>query len=201
MASKELMIEGRASFVQLDEAKRFVGANGVPSGDPRWGITVLVPYDSPMDKTIRAALREISIAQWKEDGVAEMEAIMANPQRCAYTDGKLKPKYAGYKDHFALSCYRYVRDGRPIVMDNDTSPIYKPDGTLYDGKGGRIYGGVFVKAKVQLFTSKTAGKGLRCQLAVVQRWKHGDAFGAGAAPTADGFGEITEGADAEDDMS
>ena len=42
------------------------------------------------------------------------------------------------------------------------------------------------------------GKGLRATLLGVQRVRDGDAFGGGAAPSADDIGEIAEGADADD---
>jgi hypothetical protein len=99
---------------------------------------------------------------------------------------------------FHLSAHRKENEGRPLVMDSDRSPIYKADGTLYDGKAGRLYAGCFVHMHVELWAQDNqAGKGLRATLLGVMFAGDGDSFGGGARPDADAFGEPTL---AEDDL-
>lgn len=194
--------EARASFVQLDEPTQFTDPKtGKTSGEPRWGITFLVPKDGPVAKSIRAGIEQVAIAKWgAKDGPKMIEAILSQTNKTCYIDGKFKPKYEGYEGMMALTAYRKAKDGRPIVRDSDATDIYDANGKLNPGKGGRIYSGVFVRGKVELYASTTGGDGIRAGLQVVQRLRQGDAFGGGAAPTADGFDAVEEGAQA-DDMS
>lgn len=192
--------EARASFIQLDDWKQFVNTQGVASGEFRKGITFLVPVGSEIDKKIRAALLQVATAKWgAEKAPGFYEAIMSQTNKTCYVDGKTKPQYDGYKGMMALTAYRKQKDGAPIVRDNDATDIYDAKtGKVNEGKGGRLYSGVWVRGKVDFFASVNGGNGLRCGLQVVQRLRKGDAFGGGAAPTADEFGEVAEGADAED---
>ena len=99
----------------------------------------------------------------------------------------------------ALSAHRYQEKGRPLVFDNDKSPIYQLDNTVYPGKEGRIYSGCFVNATVEIWAQDNKnGKGLRCTLLGIQRVRDGDAFGGGSRPDADDFDDVSEGADADD---
>ena len=93
-----------------------------------------------------------------------------------------------------------VAEGLPEwPADNDLSPIYKPTHELYEGKAGRIYGGCYVNAQVELWGQKApAPEGLRCALMVVQRLRDGDSFGGGSVTDAGAFGEVTDGAAADD---
>lgn len=198
--SLEIFIpEARSSYVSVDEAVQFTNKQGVKSGEPRWGITFLIAKDSVMDKAVQAGLLEVAIAKWgAKDGPRMLEAIMTQTNKTCYVDGKTKPKNDEYQGMMALTAYRKAKDGRPIVRDSDATDIYDANGKLNPGKGGRIYSGVWVRGKVELYASTTGGDGIRAGLQVVQRLRQGDAFGGGAAPTADGFDAVEEGAQADD---
>lgn len=199
--SIEFMIpDARGSFLNLDEPSTFTDPKtGKTSGEPRWGATFLVPKDGETDKAIRKALLEVCTAKWgAKDGPKMLDAIMSQTNKTCYIDGKFKPKYEGYEGMMALTAYRKKKDGRPIVRDSDGTDVYDAAGNVLPGKGGRLYSGVFIRGKVEFFASTTGGDGLRAGLQVVQRIRKGDAFGGGAAPTADGFDAVEEGADADD---
>jgi hypothetical protein len=190
------MLSGvRCAFLELGEPKEFKPGDG----KPRWSATALVPYNSPTIAAVVNALKAVAKEKWEKKWEAYYEAIIADPKASCWTDGKRKPDYDGFAGHWALSAHRQAKDGRPLVMDTDKSPIYKPDSTIYDGKGGRIYSGCFVNAQFEIWAQDNSnGKGLRATLLGIQRFKDGDAFGGGTAPNADEFGEIAEGADADD---
>jgi len=204
----EIMLKDvRLSFPDLGEPQRY---QDNPSNAPRWGATLLVPEDSAQRKLVDKAVRDVltekfgakckatskKTAQQVLDDL--IDEILADKKASAWVDGNKKP-YDGYDGNMALTAYRYADKGRPIVMDNDMSPIYAADNTLMPGKGGRIYGGCYVNAKVEIWAQDNKnGKGVRATLMAIQRNRAGDAFGGGAAPSATGFEEVGEGADADD---
>lgn len=195
----KLMLSGvRCSFLTLGEPEYFQGQKTKPTDKRRWSATGLVPYESPLRKQIDDALKKTAQEKWEKKWEAFYENIILDPKGCCWVDGKRKD-YDGYKGHFALSAHRNEDQGRPLVLDTDKSPIYKPDNDLYEGKAGRIYSGCFVNMQVEIWAQDNkTGKGLRATLLGVQRVKDGDAFSGGAAPDSEDFGEIAEGAEADD---
>lgn len=191
----------RLSFPDLAEPKAY---QDKPGGAKRWGATLLVPQGSDQAKAIDAAivsvLTEKLAGKFKkpEQLKAKIAEIMADKKATCWANGDAKP-YDGYEGMMALTAYRYEDKGRPIVMDNDKSPLYAADNSLMPGKGGRLYGGCYVNAKVEIWAQdNTHGQGVRATLMVIQRNRKGDAFGGGAAPSDDGFDEVADGSDADD---
>jgi len=197
----------RLSFPDLGEPKSYQDDSKNPR---RWGATVLVPQDSEqckaVDKMIRSVLTEKFASKCKATAKKTaqqvlddlIDEILADKKATCWVNGDKKP-YDGYEGNMALTAYRYEDKGRPIVMDNDKSPIYAANNELMPGKGGRIYGGCYVNVKLEIWAQDNkTGKGVRATLQVVQRARSGDAFGGGAAPSADGFDEVAEGVDADD---
>ena len=130
---------------------------------------------------IRDALKETAKQKWEKKWEIHYEACITDPKACCLVDGKRKD-YDGYQGHFALTAHRYQDKGRPLVMDTDKSPIYKPNNEVYEGKGGRLYSGCFINMQVEFWAQDNkTGKGLRATLLGVQRVRDGDAFGGGAA--------------------
>lgn len=190
--------EARISFEVLGKPERY---QDKPENKARWGSTFLVPQGSAIAKQVDALIVEVATAKWGAKAKKILDDVLTDKKATAWISGD-KKEYDGYAGMMALTAYRYEDKGRPIVMDNDTTPIYKTDGSLYEGKGGRIYSGCYVRAKVDFYAQDNSnGKGIRAELKVVQRLKNGDAFGGGTPPSADGFEAIEEGADAADDMT
>ena len=193
MGTKLMLTNVRCSFLVLGEPEQYQG-----KGPFRWSASALVPYDSPLKKQVDAALEACAIEKWEKKAKTVLEAVLPDPKGCCWMDGKRKD-YDGYAGHFALTAHRYQDKGRPLVMDKDKSPIYKPNNEVYEGKGGVLYSGARINMQVEFWAQDNKnGKGLRATLLGVQKFGDGDAFGGGAAPQADDFGEITEGADADD---
>lgn len=193
MGHKIMLTDVRCSFLVLGEPEQFQG-----QGTFRWSATALVPYGSPQRKAVEDALKLVAQEKWEKKWQNIYEAIISDPKACCWVDGKRKD-YDGYAEHFALSAHRQQKDGRPIVIDRDKTPIYQANNSVYDGKGGVIYSGCFVNMHIELWAQENKnGKGLRAALLGVQKVRDGDAFGGGSKPSDDVFGEITEGADAGD---
>jgi len=190
---KMMLPNVRCSFLVLGEPEDYEGNKKF-----RWSATALIPYNSPICKQVEAGLMATAVEKWEKKGAQAYENCMSDPKATCWIDGKRKD-YDGYAGHMALTAHRYLDKGRPLVMDKDKSPIYRADNNLYEGKAGIIYSGCFVNLQVELWPqSNTNGKGLRCTLLGIQKFRDGDAFGGGSAPTDDDFAEITEGADADD---
>ena len=192
---QKLMLNGvRCAFLVLGEPEDYNGNKKF-----RWSATGLVPYDSALKKTVDDTLRAVAVEKWGKKADAYLENILSDAKACCFTDGKKKPDYDGFAGHFALAAHRPMEKGRQICFDRDKSPIYKADNSLYEGKAGRLYAGMFVNLQVEFWAQdNTNGKALRATLLGIQAFKDGDAFGGGAAPNADDFGEIADGADADD---
>jgi len=183
----------RASFLVLGGPEDYQGNKQF-----RWSATALVAADSPQKKAIEEALKATAKAKWEKKWESIYENIIVDPKACCFIDGKRKD-YDGYAGHFALTAHRPQDKGRPIVLDTTMEPIYMPDNSVYAGKAGRVYSCCYVNMKIEFWAQDNKnGKGLRATLQVVQRFKDGDAFGGGSAPTASDFEEIAEGADADD---
>lgn len=194
-----LMLPGvRCSFLTLGDPEYFGGQKQKASDKRRWSATGLVPNGSELQKKINMLIEQCAAEKWEKKAATILANIRSDPKASCFTDGARKD-YEGYAGHWALTAHRNEDKGRPLVLDTDKSPIYMPSGELYQGKAGRIYSGCYVNLHVEFWAQdNTNGKAIRATLLGIQRFKDGDAFSGGTAPTEDAFGEITEGADAED---
>lgn len=189
---------GRGSFLTLGSPEFFGGKKEKATDKARWSATQLLPYDDPQIKALDAMIQEVGKAKFEKKWPTVWENISTTPNLFFKMDGRRKD-YQGYEGMWALTAHRNEDKGRPLVMDSDKSPIYKPTGELYEGKGGRLYSGCYMNMQIEIWAQdNSSGKGIRATLLAVQRVKDGDAFAGGAAPNADAFDEITEGADSDD---
>lgn len=188
----------RASFLTLGEPEYYGGKKTKDTDKKRWSATGLVAYNDPQIKVIDEMIQEVAAAKWEKKYKTILENVFADPKACFKVDGKRKD-YAGYEGHWALTAHRNEDKGRPIVIDTDKSPIYKPTGELYEGKAGRVYSGCYINLQIELWAQDNVnGKAIRATLLALQRNRDGDAFSGGSAPDVDAFEEITEGVDADD---
>lgn len=179
-----------------------LGAPADYQGDKkfRWAATFLIPADNPFKKVIDAEIRKVAEAKWGKKFEAILEDILVDKKACCWINGN-KKDYNGYAGNFALTSYRYEADGRPLVIDNDQSPIYRADNTLHEGKAGRLFGGCYVRGEVEIYAQDNAkGKGIRCGLLQIQRVKKGDSFGGASQPVAGTLGAIADDEDDSDDL-
>ncbi len=188
----------RGSFLTLGEPEYYQGKKQREKDERRWSATFLIPYADPQLAMVWAEMEQVAKDKWGAKYLPHWENLKSDSKLCALNDGK-KKAYEGYAGHFALVAHRNESKGRPLVMDSDKSPIFKPDNTLYPGKAGRVYSGSFLNGQVSFWAQDNSnGKAIRCELLGVQRMGDGDAFSGGIAPDESGFDEITEGTDADD---
>ncbi len=104
-------------------------------------------------------------------------------------DGNEKEDKEGYGDEVMYLTSK--SDSRPAVVDQKKAPLTEAD--------GKIYGGCYVNAFVQIFAYKhpTGGMGVACGLKAVQFFRDGESFGAGPVDTDKVFDTVGS----EDDAS
>jgi len=102
-------------------------------------------------------------------------------------DGMDKEDKEGYGEEVMYLVAK--SDTRPPVVDGKLSPITEED--------GKIYGGCYVNATVEVFaySHPTGGKGVSAQLRAVQFAKDGPSFGAGPVHAEDEFEPVTDNVD------
>lgn len=185
----------RASFLTLGEPERY---QNNPANEPRWSATALLPYKDPQIKQLDDLIQRVGAAKFEKKWAKAWEAINSDRKMSFKVDGKFKD-YAGYEGQWAMTAHRKQKEGPPIVIDSDRSPIYQVNRDLYPGKAGRVYSGCFVDIQMEIWAQmNNHGNAIRATLMIIQRRKDGDAFAGGAAPDADAMEEITEGSDADD---
>jgi len=198
----------RLSFPKLDVPDYFKSVKQRPNDKKRWSAAFhigpqslaqrveggkLVGVKGNAKAAIDEALKDVAKTTWEKKWELKLSNILPDPKGCCWQDGARKEMPGVW----VLSSHRPEDKGRPLVMDTDKSPIYKPDNSLYEGKAGRIYSGMYVNAQVEVW-GQGEPEGLRCTLLIIQRLRDGDAFSGGAAPIAETMAEVSEGADAED---
>lgn len=196
-----LVIErARLSYPILGEPKSY---KDDPKNPPRWGAGLwILKTDTATLKQIDDAIRAVAKETWPKNWEKVLEEVLLDKKACCWLDGKRRGEDAA-EAFWTLTAYRDATKGPPVVYDRDMTPIYKEDrSSFHPGKAGRLYAGCVVKGKVEIWAqdNQKGGKGMRAGLLGIQFVKDDTAFGGGAMPTAEGFGEIAEGADA-DDMS
>lgn len=171
-----------------------------PANKPRWAATFLIPADNPFKKEVEKALQQAAEEKWGKKWQKIYDEIVIDKKGCCFIDGNRKD-YNGYAGNWALTAYRDAKDGRPLVIDNDGSPLYNAQNELNPGKAGRLFGGCYVRGEVEIWAQENKnGNGLRAGLLQVQRVKRGDAFGGASAPTAGALAAIADDDEDEEDL-
>ena len=171
-----------------------------PANKPRWAATFLIPAGNAFKKEVDNAIEQVAQEKFGKKWRQILDEILLDKKACCFIDGNRK-QYNGYEGMYALTAYRDAKDGRPLVIDNDGSPLYNSQNELNPGKGGRLFGGCYVRGEVEIWAQDDrTGKGLRAGLLQVQRVKKGDAFGGASAPTAGALAAIADDDEDEEDL-
>jgi len=177
----------RISFPDLYKAKSFLIA-GKPT-EPKYGATFLIEPGSDNFKAIQAAIKEAAKEKWKDKAGSIIEGIKDNPNKFCFRNGKTKPDWEGYQGMWFISA---KNKNAPTVFDRDGK-------TPLPESSGKIYSGCYVSAIIEIFAYDTGGNGISAELNGVMYHSDGDNLGGGGRRAkADEFGDLSDGADAED---
>lgn len=184
MATKVKLKSVRLSFNDLFEAAQFQG-----QGAFRYRAVFLLSKNSDNVKTISVAMQEEAKKMWPDNWQKMMLAFKGNAQKSCITDGDLSDT-DGHAGNMVLAANRKQKDGRPLIIDRNKSPLTEAD--------GKPYSGCYVNATVEIWAQDGVNKGIRCALQGVQFDRDGDAFSGGVAPSEDDFDDLSGGGDFSD---
>ena len=187
MTTTVMLKHVRLSFPDLFEAREFEKGDG----KPRFSETLLIVPGSENDKNIRKAIETECKAKFGAKWEARMKALMGDSGKCCYRDGNAMNN-EHFADHMILAAHRREKDGAPIVIDKDKSPLLP--------KSGKPYSGCYVNTKVEIYVQTGEYTGIRCTPLVVQFAGDGDAFAGRpvSEKDAEDFDDLSDGADAND---
>lgn len=169
-------------FAELFRAKEFK----VGDGKPRWSAALVIDAGSENDKFIRNAIEAEAKNVHGDKAVKWLASIAGQKNQYCYLDGASKGE--SFEGKWVLSTHRSAKLARPLIIDRDKSPLTADD--------AKPYPGCFVNAKVEIYAQKGENAGMRASFSVIQFAADGEAFGS-FTPSADGFDDITAGADAD----
>lgn len=194
MANRKIKLDNlRVAFPpNLFEAVQYQGA-----GEFKYNLELLVKDDSPQFKTIMDVIEELAAEAWKAKAKANLAEIFPDKKACCFIAGPRKSDKDEFVGHHVLGVKRKAAQGRPLILGPD---IDDRTGRLrhLEADSGKPYSGCFVNVEFDLYTQEKPNMGIRGGLLVVQFARDGDTFGAGSTPTEGSFGQITDGAGAED---
>lgn len=175
---KVLLKNVRLSYPNLFEARSFGG-----DGDPAFSASFLFEPGSKAHKDVEAAIKQVAELKWERRAGATLEKIRAAGKLC------LQPGERKGGDGYEGMMYVSARNKqRPLVLDRDKRPLTATD--------GRPYAGCYVNASVDIWAQDNQyGQRVNAALNGVQFLSDGEAFGAGAPPSAEDFDALEEEAD------
>lgn len=183
----------RASYPQIFEAKPFDESN--PNSDRSYKIDLRIEKTDKetldqLNKAMIAAVKET----YAEKAPAMFKAFKADVKNFPLKDGDEVLNKQG--EPIAPGCYvlrakRREADGAPGAFDNVAGPNGKPK-ALDKSSAGRIYGGCYVNASVDIWAQKSKHQGVRCTLLGVQFKEDGEPFAGSPVASADDFESLVD---------
>jgi Protein of unknown function (DUF2815) len=171
----------RLAFPVLFEAKTVNG-----EGKPAFSASFLIDPTDPQVKELNAAIDQVANDKWGAKAAAVLKQMRAT-DKVALHDGDLKSNYDGFAGNLYVSARSTTR---PLVIDNDKSPLTEQD--------GKPYAGCYVNASIELWAQdNNYGKRVNASLRGVQFLRDDDAFAGGGAASEDEFEDISAGATAD----
>ena len=168
----------RLAFPVLFEAKTVNG-----EGKPAFSASFLMDPADPQVKALNQAIEQVAKDKWGAKADAILKQMRAQ-DKVALHDGDLKSNYDGFPGNLYVSARSTTR---PLVINNDKSPLTEQD--------GKPYAGCYVNAIIEFFGYDNSGKGVSATLKGVQFVRDGDAFSGSAPASEDDFDDLSDGAD------
>ncbi|MDE9456087.1 DUF2815 family protein [Xenorhabdus bovienii] len=179
------LLKVRLAFPDLFEATQVNG-----QGDYKFRSTFLISKErKDLIAEIEAAILKVATDKWGAKAEGIIKSIRGNNMRFNFRDGDDKPDYDGYAGCMFISA---SNKARPLVINDDRTPLTAQD--------GRPYSGCYVNATISIFAYDNNGKGISASLGGVQFYRDGDAFAGGGVASVDEFDDLSEGADVDADV-
>jgi len=181
----------RLGFADLAEVR------SVNGGKPSYGARLIIEPDDPDVKLIEAAIKEVSLATWKDKADTVLD-MLYDKERVAFSRKPYRNKageiYKSFDGKFSLGVSA-PENKRPTYFDEYNQPI--PDNRA----ASKLYPGAYIHAKVEFYPLlRDDGNRVNCAILGAMFASDGEAFGGGApvASDADFSGLAKQPADADD---
>lgn len=172
-----------------------------PLAPPKYGAQLIFAPDSDAGKIAQAEYSRVATEEWGAN-VAAVLAEFGKNQKCLRRGdsnldnaGAVRAGYAGMlfisarnKQRPAVIA-RNFHNGQPVYLDEDGTARQNNQIIVPPFAVKVPYGGAFVNATVDIYSSKKNSGGVFASLIGVQFHEDGEAFGGGA-PSADGFEDM-----------
>jgi len=159
--------------------------------DAYYGASWLIVPTDPQVEAIKAEIRRVAVAKWKDQAEAMLKAF-ALKDKLPLHDGDLKatkPYGAAYKGMLYISARNNARTNPPIpVYDNVIDPATGKARVITSRNDPHApYSGCFTNVYLNFFGYTTGGEGIACSIAGVQFSKDGERLSGGVQAAADDF--------------
>ena len=172
---------GRVSFPQVFEAKQAV-INGIPSGKPKFSVTLLFPKGSPAVTKLVNLAESVRRATWGDQKFADFKT--------PFHDGDLKylEKPETYEAYQGMIAIRFTanEDRPPKIVDQRVQPILDR---------GDFYAGCYALVATTAWSFDNISKGVSLNLLTLQKVKEGERLAGGSVDPTSVFADIPEAAD------
>lgn len=148
----------------------------------RHSSTFLIAPGSENDKVVREAIKLSADSSWDKKAASTLKSIEGNNGKFCYTPGDLK-EWEGAQGMMVLTANRKSTDGAPTLLDRDKTKLTT--------NTGRLYGGCYVNASVEIYAQTGEYTGMRCGLLGVQFHTDGDSFGGASKAKEDDFDDVS----------
>lgn len=185
MSQQVILKDVRLSYPELFTPREYTPGDG----KPRFSAVFIIEPGSENHKTLMSAIQAEMKEKFGDKAKVRYEAMKNDSKSFCYVNGDLKDD-ENFEGKMLLAAHRHASKGAPAVVDRNP----KKKLTAADGKP---YAGCYVNTKVEIYVQNKGNIGVRCDLLGVQFSKDGEAF-AGAPATADGFEDLSDGADSSD---
>lgn len=160
-------------------------------GEARYSAMLILEPANPGVAAMVAAAKAVATDKWGDKGEKILAGLRADKAVCfgkgeerTNRDGDVPEELAGM---IWINTGRSLKKGPPLVVDLDPR-------THITEASGRVYGGCYVNAKLEIWPLDMTAVQRRivATLVSIQFVDDGDAFGGGKAPDASGFEDLSE---------
>jgi len=174
----------RLAFPELWVPKQVQG-----EGKAAFSATFILVPNSENTQAVEKAMLAAAMERWKADAPAVLKDLEGKGRVCLQrkprTDKSGQP-YMGFEGSWSVAARSEVK---PKVIDKNRVDLTQAD--------GRIYGGCYVNAVIDIWAQEHRQYGRRVNAALkgVQFMRDGDAFTGGVPASTDDFEDLSEGVD------
>lgn len=163
-----------------------------PTAKPKYQVDLLVNPNDPVWQQIMTRVQEAAVAKYGDHAQRLLEMLQQDRNKRFYGAGSEKVNKKTMQPFDGYDGMMYVavkKEDRPQIIKADGSPVDSANDMAYQAEAGRIYGGCYVNAAIDVYTSK-ANDGIFGGLLAIQFLRDGEPFGDGAPDASGMFGAV-----------